>query len=403
MPEVLRSIFHRLVDTLDIESKRYLYPAFKLSNRLIGLAGPRGSGKTTLLLQYIKENLNIHSTFYVSADNIYFSNTTLFDFIREQYETEDIKLFFIDEAHKYERWNQELKNVYDSFPDVTVVFSGSSSMDIIKGSYDLSRRAIMYKLHGMSFREYLNFTTGTEFQALDLNTIILNRKQLSAEIGKTPRLKGHFQEYLKTAYYPFIFEAKELYYEKINNIIEKTIFEDIAVYYRLKTANLHIFKQILHYLCTIPPGEINAYNLAKSLSIDSKTAMHYLNILQETGLVRMVFADKKGAALIRKPAKVFIDNTSLLYGVTATLGYPVNQGTLRELFFITMLQNCGETVRYSKNIGDYQCRDTIFEIGGADKKNKQLKKTTDPAFLVRDDQLQATSTSIPLWLFGFLY
>ncbi|MCD6533447.1 MAG: ATP-binding protein [Deltaproteobacteria bacterium] len=403
MPEVLRSIFHRLVDTLDIESKRYLYPTFKLSNRLIGLAGPRGTGKTTLLLQYIKENLNIHSTFYVSADNIYFSNTTLFDFIREQYETEDIKLFFIDEAHKYERWNQELKNVYDSFPDVTVVFSGSSSMDIIKGSYDLSRRATMYKLHGMSFREYLNFTTGTEFPALDLDTIILNRKQLSAEIGNFPRLKGHFQEYLKTAYYPFIFEAKELYYEKINNIIEKTIFADIAVYYRLKTANLHVFKQILHYLCTIPPGEINAYNLAKSLSIDSKTAMHYLGILQETGLVRMVFADKKGAALIRKPAKVFIDNTSLLNGVTATLGYPVNQGTLRELFFITMLQNCGETVRYSKNIGDYQCRDTIFEIGGSGKKRKQLKTAAGPAFLVKDDQLQATSSSIPLWLFGFLY
>lgn len=403
MSEVIKSIFHRLVASLEIDTKRYLYSSFNLKNRLVGLAGPRGVGKTTLMLQYIKNTQDLHTVFYFSADNIYFSNTTLFDFIRQQYETEAIKLFFIDEAHKYGGWSQELKNIYDSFPDVTVVFSGSSSMDLVKGAYDLSRRGIMHHLHGMSFREYLNFTTGSNLPAINFDTLITDKQEISAELGVFPRLKGHFQEYLTTGYYPFIFESRNLYFEKIGNIIEKTIFEDIASHYRLKTANLHVFKQILYYLCTIPPGEINAYNLAKTLSLDSKTVMHYLTILQDTGLVRLIFADKKGSALVRKPVKVFVDNVSLLHGITKTLGKVVNSGTLRELFFISMIQNSGENIFYSKNIGDYLCRDIVFEIGGQKKKKKQLKNATGKAFVVKDDLLHATSTSIPLWLFGFLY
>lgn len=403
MQEILRSIFHRLLDTLDVETTRYLYLDFKLNTRLIGLSGPRGAGKTTLMLQYIKEHLDPQEVFYVSADNIYFSNTSLFSFVQHQYENENIKLFFIDEAHKYGGWSQELKNIYDSFPDVIVVFSGSSSMDLIKGAYDLSRRGIMHKLHGMSFREYLNFTTGLDLPAFSFDTLVRDRKKITADLSRVPRLKGHFKEYLQSGYYPFIFESKELYFEKINNIIEKTIFEDIASNYSLKTTNLYAFKQILHYLSTIPPGEINAHNLGKNLKLDSKTVLHYLSILQETGLVRMLFSDKTGAALVRKPAKVFIDNPSLLHGISLTLGHPVNQGTLRELFFVAMLQNCGETVFYSKGLGDYLCRSIVFEIGGANKKTKQIQDALGQAFVVKDDTLQATNCSIPLWAFGFLY
>ena len=403
VPEVLKTIFQRLVASLHFDHTRYLYDSFKIESRLVGLSGPRGVGKTTLILQHIREFQDVHSIFYCSADNIYFSKTGLFDFILQQYETEGIKLFFIDEAHKYKGWAQELKNVYDSFPDVTVVFSGSSSMDLIKGAYDLSRRGVMHHLHGLSFREYINFTTDSDFQAIRFETLIADRKQISAELGSIPKLKGLFLEYLKFGYYPFIFESKDLYFEKLGNIIEKTIYEDIASFYRLKTANLHIFKQILHYLCTIPPGEINAYNIGKSLSLDNKTAMHYLIILQETGLVRLIYADKTGSALVRKPVKVFVDNTSLLHGITATLGQPLNQGTLRELFFISMLQNSGENVFYSKDAGDYLCHKIVFEIGGKNKKKKQISNVSGDAFLVKDDTLNATSFSIPLWLFGFLY
>ena len=276
-------------------------------------------------------------------------------------------------------------------------------MSLVKGAYDLSRRGIMHRLHGMSFREYLNFTTGSDLPAVDFDALITDRRQLATELSALPRLKGHFQEYLRYGYYPFILESRELYFEKIGNIIEKTIFEDIAGYYKLKTANLHLFKQILNYLSSIPPGEINAHNLAKNLSLDNKTVMHYLTILQETGLVRLIFTGKTGSALVRKPAKVFVDNTSLLHGITETVGHRANQGTARELFFISMLQNSGENVFYSKHAGDYLCRDIIFEIGGQNKKGKQVRNSTGTAFLVKDDQLHATAGSIPLWLFGFLY
>lgn len=404
MTDTLQTIFHRLLTSLDIDTKRYLYPSFRLENRLIGLAGPRGVGKTTMLLQFIRETQDIHTVIYFSADNIFFSSSTLFDYVRHLYETEGIKLFFIDEAHKYKGWSQELKNIYDSFPDVTVVFSGSSSMNLVKGAYDLSRRGIMHHLHGLSFREYLNFSTGSNFQAIDLAMLIAERKERSAEFAATPRLRGYFQEYLKQGYYPFIFESKSGYFEKIGNVIEKTVYEDIASYYSLKTVNLYFFKKILHYLCTTPPGRINGHNLAKSLRLDSKTAMHYLVILQETGLVRLIYSDKKGSSLVRKPVKVFVDNTNLLCMISETLGQEVDVGTLRELFFVSMVQNSGEKLFYSSKGGDYCCQNKIFEIGGKGKGSKQIKNISDrKAFLVKDNILHASSQTIPLWLFGFLY
>ncbi|OEU49775.1 MAG: ATPase [Desulfuromonadales bacterium C00003096] len=404
MTDMLQTIFHRLLASLDIETKRYLYPSFKLDNRLIGLSGPRGVGKTTMLLQFIRETQDSYSVIYFSADNIYFSSNSLFDYVRQLYETEEIKLFFIDEAHKYKGWTQELKNIYDSFPDVTVVFSGSSSMDLIKGTYDLSRRGIMHHLHGLSFREYLNFSTGSNHPAVEFETLIAKRRQLAAEFAAIPRLKGHFQEYLKQGYYPFVFESGGGYYEKLGNVIEKTVHEDIASYYSLKTVNLHYFKLILHYLCTTPPGRINPHNLGKSLALDSKTALHYLKILQETGLVRLIYSDKKGSALIRKPAKVFVDNTSLLYMINETLGQKVNIGTVRELFFINMVQNSGKKLFYSSDGGDFCCQEIVFEIGGRGKGSQQIQNISDrQAFLVKDDTLHASAQTIPLWLFGFLY
>jgi predicted AAA+ superfamily ATPase len=403
MSNAMNEIFQRLIHALDIETTRYLYSAFDVSNRLTGLVGPRGVGKTTLMLQYIKNKLGTDDALYVSADNIYFGRNTLFDFVRDMYEMEGTAVFFIDEVHKYHGWGQELKNIYDSLPAVKVVFSGSSSMDLTKGAYDLSRRGVTHRLHGMSFREYLNFTTDAEYGPLDLDDIIRDHKHLSSTLGTIPRLKGHFREYLRKGYYPFLFESREFFYEKISNIIDKTIYEDIATYYNLKTSNLHVFKQILQFLCSIPPGEINSSNLAKALGIDAKTVTHYLIILAETGLVRLLYADKKGAALVRKPVKVFLDNTSLLCGMADSLGQTENLGTVRELFFTSMLQNAGEHVFYSKNIGDYRCRETVFEVGGRSKTRKQICDAKGKAFLVQDGILHGSATSIPLYIFGFLY
>ena len=159
----LKMIYQRLLDEVSLEYHRFLYAEFKLNSRITGLIGARGVGKTTMLLQIIKEQFDTKNTFYFSADHIYFEKSTIYEFIEQLYLTDGITNFFIDEIHKYKNWSQELKNIYDGFPAIKIIFSGSSSLDLIKGSHDLSRRAKLYHLPGMSFREYLNFRTNSKF------------------------------------------------------------------------------------------------------------------------------------------------------------------------------------------------------------------------------------------------
>ncbi len=404
MIDSLRNTYYRLVNELNIDTYRYLYDSFDISGRLIGLIGPRGVGKTTLLLQFIKHKVkNLDEAFYFSADHIYFSKITLFDFVQELYENEGTHLFFIDEVHKYKNWNQELKNIYDSFPRIKVVFSGSSSIDLIRGTYDLSRRGILYNLKGLSFREYLSLKTGKEYTVADFKTVVADNMPLSSELSQIPKIKGYFKEYLQKGYYPFVFEKGGHYYERIGNIVEKTIFEDIANFFNLPTANLHYFKKILYCLSTIPPGEINIHNLAGNLGIDDKTALNYVSMLQKTGLVTMLFSDKRGGSLVRKPEKVFLENTTMYHSVCFDLGQIIDTGTIRELFFINTLINSGENVFYSKNAGDYKVNEIIFEIGGKSKKGKQIRNLKNEAFQVKDDILVGNKSTIPLYLFGFQY
>lgn len=404
MIDSLRNTYYRLVNELNISTHRYLYDRFDISEKLTGVIGPRGVGKTTLLLQFIKHKVkNLDDAFYFSADHIYFNSSTLFEFVQDLYENEGITLFLIDEIHKYNNWNQEIKNIYDSFPSIKIVISGSSSIDLIQGTHDLSRRGFLYHLKGLSFREYLYFKTGNQYPVVDFNTIVSDHVRLSAELSQIPIIRGLFKEYLEKGYYPFVFEDGEHLYEKIGYIIEKTIFEDIANFFNLQTANLHYFKKILFFLSTIPPGEINVHNLARNLGVDDKTALSYITMLQKTGLVTMLFADRRGAALIRKPEKVFLENTTLYCSVCYGLGKHVDKGSIRELFFINSLQNAGENVFHSKKAGDYQVNEYIFEIGGKNKKEKQIRSVKSKAFCVKDDVLIGSKSEIPLYMFGFLY
>lgn len=404
MSDLLRNTYYRLINELNIPTYRYLYDSFGVADRLTGLIGPRGVGKTTLLLQYIKNKVkNPQDAFYFSADHIYFSKVTLFEFVQQLYETEDLRLFFIDEIHKYRNWNQELKNLYDSFPRLKIVFSGSSSADLLKGAHDLSRRAVLRYLRGLSFREYLNFKTGGSHVAFDFETLTSQQVEVSLELSQIPRLRGHFAEYLKEGYYPFVFEGGGHYYEKIEALIEKTIFSDIASFYNLHTASLYHFKKILYFLATIPPGDISTHNLAHNLGIDDKTALHYIRILQATGLVRLLFPDHRGSQLIRKPEKVYLDNTTLLHAICRGLGQEVDTGSARELFFLSTMENAGETVFYSRQAGDFKAGGMVFEIGGKGKSGKQVRRAADKAFVVKDGILTGSKTIMPLYLFGFLY
>lgn len=399
MYRFIAETYRRLIEELPTLKTRYLYPFFHIRNRLTGLIGQRGVGKTTLMLQYIKNNLyNEGKCFYFTADHVYFHETTLLEFISDLYEKEGCNIIFIDEVHKYQNWNQELKNIYDSFPSLKIVFSGSSMLDLVKGSYDLSRRAVLFHLKGLSFREYLNFTCNLDLKPLSLPSM-LNDASVRIE---SPRILSHFQDYLKHGYYPFAFEDMHSYYEKLTRVIDKIIFEDIANYYILKTASLQYFKKILTYLASIPPGELNVHNLAQNLGVDDKTADHYLFILASVGLIREIHSDGGGGRRIRKPSKAFLNNTTLMHTLQQYLEQPIPKGTERELFFIQSLQDAGVEIFYSAE-GDFCTQDAIFEIGGKSKSRRQLKDAKKPSYLVKDDILTPFKGEIPLFLCGFGY
>jgi predicted AAA+ superfamily ATPase len=401
MFDSLRMIADRLLQHTSMSYQRFLFKDINLNNRLIGIVGPRGVGKTTLMLQLMKEHFTAHQAFYVSADHIYFKQVTLYALIEDLYLNQAMTTFFIDEIHKYESWSQELKNIYDAFPDIHIIFSGSSSLDLVRGGYDLSRRVTLHELPGLSFREYLNFLLGMNHRAYSLNELLEQGVEVGTDLSLIPGILGHYHQYLKQGYYPFFTEDPLSYYQKLLRVIDKTIYEDISNYYSLKTGNLRHMSKILNYLASIPPGDISSYNLGKNLSIDDKTASHYLTMLKETGLVNIIYARESGNGGLRRAEKVFLENTNLHYALSEHLPGEVMIGTIRELAFIQATTAAGVDVFYSKQ-GDYQIDSYIFEIGGRNKTSKQISGI-DRAFLVKDGTVAVMQHSLPLFFFGFLY
>lgn len=403
MNEQIIATHKRLLQATKTVHHRYLYHQFHINNRLTGLIGARGTGKTTLLLQFIKEKIpHQEEALYASLDNIHFSSQRLLDFITEMVEVEGIRYFFLDEVHKYPQWAQEIKNIYDSFPDITVVFSGSSSIDLIGGTHDLSRRGVLFRLEGMSFREYLQFCGISDTPKTDLDDLLNKTTQVESKVTNIAKLTGHFKDYLSHGYYPFFLEDIESYHQKLQRIIEKTVYEDIANHYRLKTEKLPYFKKILSYMSTIPPSELNRNNIAKNIGLDHKTIQHYLHILHETGLAELVTTHQVGNNLLKPTEKIYLNNPNIYQSIINETGHDYKIGTIRELFFIKMLKNSGHTVHYSKT-GDFIINNIIYEIGGKGKTPKQIRQASQTAYLVKDDILYSSKGVIPLYLFGFLY
>ena len=403
MRDNFKTVYHRLLKDTSYDTHRYLFKSFNTRSRLTGLVGPRGTGKTTLLLQYIKERIeNKDKCIYLSLDNIFFTRNNLLELVDDLYEIDGIRYFFLDEVHKYPHWDQELKNIYDSYPNVRIVFSGSSSMDLIQGTYDLSRRGKLFKIGGMSFREYLEFRLNRTIPTVSFMELIKNPGRMSEHLADIERVKGHFHEYLGQGFYPFLFEDEENYHQKLLNVIDKTIYEDISNFYKLKTENLINFKKILSYMATIPPGELNRNSISKHIGLDNKTVENYLQMLNETGLVCLIKVNKAGSNLLKGTEKIYLDNSNIYHAIIKEIGFDYNKGTVRKIFFIKMLQNSGEKIYYSK-IGDFTVRDYNFEIGGKSKSRKQIKDHFENSFLVKDDILYPSGNAIPLHLFGFLY
>lgn len=401
--QTLIETYQRLLTEIRPSYRRRFYDDFSLDGRLTGIVGARGVGKTTFLINYLRERYGgSDQVLYLSADNLYFVEHTLLETADQLVKEFDGKLLCIDEIHRYKNWNQELKNIYDSYPKLIVMFSGSSSLDLVKGKYDLSRRVNLKTMNGFSFREFLEIKRAAKYPVLTLKEIYANHRTFAQKLMKTPKLLGYLKEYFKTGYYPTFMElvGDQAYQSSLRGIIDKIIFEDISSLYSLKTSNLGALKKIIYFFATSQPGSVNVNRLANSLKKDHTTIAEYVQILKDAGLLRFLLKNKQGHALVRNAEKIYLDNSNLLYAVNAEIGREPLAGAVREMFVLGNLQNAGYHVFYSA-AGDVECAGAVLEIGGKNKDFSQLKNT-ESGYLVKDDILIGGPKTIPLYLFGFL-
>ncbi len=370
--------------------KRYLYDRISWNSRLIGIVGPRGVGKTTIILQYIKENLDSKKGLYVSADDLYFSENKLYNLAEEFYKSNGQHLF-IDEIHKYQNWSQEIKNIYDSFPTLKITFTGSSVLDILKGTADLSRRALIYKLQGLSFREYLSLFHGIETPIYSINEIIENKAKIEGVLHPIPL----FQDYLNKGYYPF---GKEDEFEiRLGQIILQTLEVDIPQFANLNIGTSRKLKRLLTIIAESVPFKPNFSKLAEMIEASRNSLDDYFSYMEKAGLILQLRNEVGGIRELGKVEKMYLDNSNLIKTLVSNKS---NIGNIRETFFINQMRVNNNVI--SSKTADFKINDFTFEVGGKNKKQKQIEKN-NKSFIVKDDIEYGYLNVIPLWAFGLNY
>lgn len=395
--EKLEALFYKKYAEVQINSIRNFINVIDWSNRFIGIKGSRGVGKTTLILQYIQLNYKPnHTVLYISLDNLYFANNSLYDLV-ENFYNKGGKLIAIDEVHRYPNWSIEIKNIYDNMPDIKVIITGSSLLDLTHAKADLSRRVVMYNMPGLSYREFINFETNYQFKAYTLDNIIKNHISIAIDIKKQIKPLEYFQNYLDHGYYPFYLENKKSFHKKLSETILTVLEVDIPQYANIQTSGIILIKKLLAIISNSVPFTPNMSALSSRTGISTNTLKHYLKLLTEAELIHLLYNKNKGINSLNKPEKIYLNNTNLMYNI----GNQINIGNTRETFFFNQL-NFEHIIEASKQT-DFSVNNTyLFEIGGKNKTTKQIKNL-DNAFLVKDNIEIGSQTAIPLWLFGFLY
>jgi hypothetical protein len=382
---------------------REQFEQFVASNHVCGIVGARGVGKTTFLIRYaIKYGAKKREALYLSADNVFFLRNTLVSVVDSLYKYTDTRLLLIDEIHKYPNWRLELKNIVDTYPSFQIFFSGSSMIDLIQGQYDLSRRVVLHKLVGFSFREYLGYYFQKELPKFTLKEIVSSHLKIAQELDVTGILK-HFGEYLKLGYYPFFkgYAQDKDKFQSLNNAVQMTIYEDIATLHALKTASLVTTEQLYKFVINSSAGELSASKLATSLGKDFDSISSYLRYLEQAGLIRFIYSASSGQAFLRNPTKMYPENTNLMHAAYLPLIQDQVKGKMRETFVVNQVQNAQIPIFYS-SVGDFKIDEYLFEVGGKNKTTKQLK-SHENSFVLADDILIGSKNIIPLYLLGFLY
>lgn len=369
---------------------RYMYDKISWESRMFGLVGPCGVGKSTMVLQYIKEHVDSQHLFYVSADHLYFSSHTLVETV-DEFAKEGGEQIFIDEIHKYENWSRELKQIYDTHPDVKVGFTGSSVLDIYKGFADLSRRAPIFTMQGLSFREYLQLFHHIEVPIYSFDEVL----NLKAKIADVSHPLPLFRDFLQKGYYPF---ASETDFEiRLRQVINQTMEVDIPQYANMNASTGRKLKKLMSVIAQSVPFKPVMDSLANVIGVSRNVLPDYFLYMEQAGMIGQLRDDTGGIRGVGKVEKVYLDNTNMAYLLG---GQATDIGNIRETFFYTQTRVVTDVI--SSRISDFEIDGKTFEVGGKKKGKKQLSEAKE-GYVVKDDIEYGSGNIIPLWAFGLLY
>jgi hypothetical protein len=390
--------YKRRLDAVSLDFIRSQEASINWDSRLIGIKGARGIGKTTLLLQHLKQHFGEDPrALYVSLDNIWFAENSLGE-LADRFIKQGGRYLFLDEVHKYPNWSKEIKNSYDDYPELQLVFTGSSLLEILNARADLSRRAIIYRMQGLSFREYLNLTLGTSFPAISLGEALEDHEKIARKVNKSIRPLQHFPVYLESGYYPFFLEGLSLYHQRIEEVANMIIEIELPMLRNVDIAYASKIKQLLMIIAESAPFIPNITKLSERIGINRITLLSYLHYLKEAGLIHTLYRESSGITRFQKPEKIFLENTNLAF--TFPIPKP-DKGTLRETFFMNQLSFVHHLTLPPE--GDFLVDGKYtFEVGGKNKTfpNANPIKNT---WIAADDIETGNGQKVPLWLFGFLY
>ena len=372
--------------------------------QLISILGAKGVGKSTLLRQYLKQHFDLgdHRALYCSADTVDFSMRTLVG-LAEEFVMRGGELLVIDEIHKYHSgtadWSREIKEIYDLFPNLKMIVSGSPLLQLREGDADLSRRAIKYTMPGLSFREALRFYHGLSFPRWSLDDILAHPYDLWQTVTSKCKPVALFKEYLEKGYYPFLLEGEGEYFTKIEQVVNYIIETELPRICKVDVANVRKLQALIALICSEVPFELNANKIAAALEIGRDTVVEYLKYLGDAKVLSLLYSDKKKIGKLTKPDKVYLENPNILYALAPT---KVDIGTLRETFAIGCLSE-SYNVEYGKVQGDFKVDGKYtFEIGGRSKDFSQIAGVKD-SYIFADDWDMPDGAKLPLWMLGFLY
>ena len=380
-----------ILSQINISFLRYKYYELDWTRRVFGIVGPRGVGKTTMVLQYIKQKLSLQDSLYITLDHIYFSTHTLID-VADKFYKEGGKHLIIDEVHKAFNWSVQLKQIIDSYPNMQIIFTGSSILDIYRGVADLSRRAPIYEMQGLSFREYLVLYHDIQTPTWNLDDLINQRVTLPNLEHPLPL----FNDYVKRGYYPFERIASD-FSTNLMQVINRTMETDIPLYANINISVARKLQNLLVVIAESVPFKPNYKKLAEVTGISRNDIADYIYYMERAGMLMSLHDTTQGIRSIGKSHKLYVDNTNLMYVLSPE---NIDKGNLRETFFLNQMRVKYPIIASQK--ADFEIGNYVFEVGGKNKNQKQLDNNPN-GYIVKDDIEFGYRNVIPLWAFGLTY